>query len=97
MSFILCGLLLEEKREIEKLVAGNNGVVVKAFPHAADMTKTSIIVVTYPNGCRRPNYLLALALNIPLVLIQLPTYFILLTASFVLIGSSCMDKNLYQL
>jgi len=67
LSFILCGLLGDEKKEMESLITSNNGVVIKSFPAAADLMNTSIIVITYPTGCRRPNYLLALALNIPLV------------------------------
>ena len=69
LSFILCGLVGDDRREIEYLITSNNGVVIKSFPATTDMT--SIIVITYPTGCRRPNYLLALALNIPLVLINL--------------------------
>ncbi len=69
LSFILCGLVTDDRKEIEHLIISNNGVVIKSFPAATDMT--SIIVITYPTGCRRPNYLLALALNIPLVLINL--------------------------
>ena len=69
LSFILCGLVGDDRKEIEYLITSNNGVVIKAFPAATDMT--SIIVITYPTGCRRPNYLLALALNIPLVISHL--------------------------